>query len=304
MMPQAQTAPRSGQGAARFHRHGLTARRRGWGYHKVSPASSIPSEPAIAQRMPRGIVKRDNKGGQYVECVGPEAASKKGWKRRRRTLHIWRNVDPDGTVKLGYKCWADPAPSFREIDDYVRRHIGGPTYVPARRPTRGRDPEAIKEKRERENARRKAERAAKRKIPLQASQPWKALGISRATFYRRGLHREAVRQNLPTPITEFHRPVPLVSKHRSFSNGLCLETHSEVVNSGQRRVFSYSGRANAPKSRAPTAHGGSNFGERARPAGWQQAGGVASRIIDAWRQKNFARAGRAQAPPQVRAQSP
>jgi hypothetical protein len=90
MMPQTQTAPRSERRAARFPKHGLTSRRHGWGYHKVTPVSSIPSLGAIAQRMPRGVVKRDNQGGHYVECVGPEAASKKGWKRRRRTLHIWR----------------------------------------------------------------------------------------------------------------------------------------------------------------------------------------------------------------------
>jgi len=112
MMPQKQAAPRKGQGTARFPKHGLTARRHGWGYHKVALVTNIPGLGAIAQRMPRGVVKSDNKGGHYVECVGPEAATKKGWKRRRRTLHIWRNTESNGTVKLGYQSFAEPRPSY------------------------------------------------------------------------------------------------------------------------------------------------------------------------------------------------
>jgi hypothetical protein len=267
MMPQTQTAPRSERRAARFPKHGLTSRRHGWGYHKVTPVSSIPSLGAIAQRMPRGVVERDNQGGHYVECVGPEAASKKGWKRRRRTLHIWRNVEPNGTVKLGYQSFAEPRLSFREIDDYVRRYLGGPTYVPARRPRRGRDPEAIKRAHQRQSAKRKAERAANRKTPLQASQPWKALGISRATFYRRGLHREAVRQNPPRPITEFHQPIPSVVKHGGRTTDSEIAADSESVVLG-RESEHWSARDGKNQQATPQSQERQSAGQHNRPRRW------------------------------------
>ena len=84
---------------------------------------------------------------------------------------------------------------WQQHKDYVRAVAGLPDWKP-----RGRDPQAIRRKQARQNTKRKAERAAKRKIPLRALEPWKAAGVSRATWYRRGGRAEHVDKfRLPLP---------------------------------------------------------------------------------------------------------
>ena len=77
---------------------------------------------------------------------------------------------------------------------------------------RGRDPEATRRKRERENNKRRHPHHARPPAPIVMSKrrPWEALGMSRATWYRRG-RPEAVRQLLPTH-TKFTRGQPLNSE--------------------------------------------------------------------------------------------
>jgi hypothetical protein len=88
----------------------------------------------------------------------------------------------------------------------VRGACGLPDWTP-----RGRDPEAIKRKRERENAKRRSIRALKRKTPLRESQPWRAAGIGRTTWYARGGRAGQVP---PTP-TKFPRGHPLTEDQRT-----------------------------------------------------------------------------------------
>src|SRR5262249_41207068 len=82
-------------------------------------------------------------------------------------------------------------------------------------------------KRARENARRRAERARRRKTPLHISRPWQAAGISRATWYARG---GRAGQMSPTPYRVSTRVV-LVSTHRGSVDDVV--TYSELVIDGR-----------------------------------------------------------------------
>ena len=97
---------------------------------------------------------------------------------------------------------------WRDLEAYVCRECGLDGWKP-----RGRDPEAIKRKRQRENIKRKKLRAIRAQLrPLSLSQrrPWERLGVSQRTWYRRGLHRVA--EKMPT-LTKFRRPILQTSKH-------------------------------------------------------------------------------------------
>ena len=94
---------------------------------------------------------------------------------------------------------------WRAHKDWVRAACGIPEWKP-----RGRDFEAIRRKRARQNAKRRLERALRRKTPLRVSRPWEVEGISRTTWYTRGGRAGQVP---PTP-TKFPRGHPLTEDQR------------------------------------------------------------------------------------------
>lgn len=68
-------------------------------------------------------------------CPGPEAATRKGWKRRRKSLTIW--INPDGDI--GVNSWRGQDPITTK--DWVRAQCGLPAWQPRRRtPTERRKP--------------------------------------------------------------------------------------------------------------------------------------------------------------------
>src|SRR4029079_15851094 len=90
--------------------------------------------------------------------------------------------------------------------DFARVQCGVPDWKP-----RGRDPEAIRRKQARQYAKRRLERALRRKTPLRVSRPWEVEGISPTTWYARGGRAGQVP---PTP-TKFPRGHPLTEDQRT-----------------------------------------------------------------------------------------
>jgi hypothetical protein len=95
---------------------------------------------------------------------------------------------------------------WRAHRDWVRGACGLPAWR-----SRGCDPEAIRRKQARQNAKRRLERALRRKTPLRVSRPWEVEGISRTTWYARG---GTAGQVPPTP-TKFPRGHPLTEDQRT-----------------------------------------------------------------------------------------
>ena len=65
--------------------------------------------------------------GNKVVAPGPEAASKRGYKRRKRTLTVWINPDDD----IGTNNWRDQDPIATK--DWVRARCGLPRWEPKKR---------------------------------------------------------------------------------------------------------------------------------------------------------------------------
>lgn len=65
--------------------------------------------------------------GDKVVAPGPEAASKKGYKRRKRTLTVWINGDGD----IGVNSWRGQDPIATK--DWVRARCGLPAWAPKKR---------------------------------------------------------------------------------------------------------------------------------------------------------------------------
>ena len=84
---------------------------------------SLNSRPS---NLPNGRFR-----GNKIVCSGPEAASKKGWKKNRRTLTIYDNGDD-----IGVNCH-HPDQDPIACKDWARAHLGLPAWKPrARKPTR------------------------------------------------------------------------------------------------------------------------------------------------------------------------
>jgi hypothetical protein len=130
----------------------------------MTPSVANPQElSSIAHAFKRTV--RDN----VVRVRGP------GQKLSDNSLAVW--IGFDGDIRVHSHRGQDPI----QCKDYVRAMVGLPSWQEIRQARRlGK----IKENRVRENARRKAKRAAGRKIPLRTRRPWEQLGISERTWYR------------------------------------------------------------------------------------------------------------------------
>ena len=126
---------------------------------------------------------------------------------------------------------------WRAHKDWVRGACGLPEWRPW-----GRDPETIRRKQIRQNAKRRLERALMRKTPLRVSRPWEVEGISRTTWYARGGRAGQVP---PTP-TKFPRGHPLTEDQRTRT--------SEPGNLNKGRHESHRARNLTKRERRPLLH--------------------------------------------------
>ena len=65
--------------------------------------------------------------GNKVVAPGPEAADRKGWRRRKRTLTVYVNKNGD----IGVNCWAGQDPA--ETKAWVRKQCRLPDWQPQKR---------------------------------------------------------------------------------------------------------------------------------------------------------------------------
>jgi hypothetical protein len=179
----AKKPPELGMTRAAQFLHKVTARRHSPRYYRPAPAAmSMPSLSTFAAALPRGVVR-----GDHVYFSLP------GRKKRDRSCSLC--LKRDGTDFLVNDHHRD-AWHWKDLKDYVRERVGLPRFGFHRHE---RDPEAIKRSAAKQNAKRKAERAARRKTPLRVRQPWNAGEISRSTWYRRGNRAADARRSTCLP---------------------------------------------------------------------------------------------------------
>lgn len=213
---------------------GGTTRRHRPGYYKPAPIATMPSLTAFARALPNGKISPDGIH-VYFTVPGRKKRDRSCWlKIKDRGKDVGCDFIVDDFHRDGGRTW----PEIKALKDFVRAMVGIEWKSPRR------NPDAIKRGQAKQNAKRRDDRARRRKTPLRMLKPWLAAGESRATWYRHGGRAEAVRQNPPAPI-QVSTEVALVVKQRGSHNGYdgcwvsssasCVRGNSPVRRRGQRR---------------------------------------------------------------------